>query len=154
MPARARDLSRFSDKKDMTEGQIFLAKDEYELYGTLRGQISVHDFVEGQIVCLRFLRSSTGSFVLDKAFESEDIEKIWKFQEELNHQGFYCILNSLEDVEKVTLGCDDFVVVMKVTETYSWIDLFEFTGRDARYEQHVFKQAAQSFEFIKKMLAD
>ncbi|WP_374077281.1 hypothetical protein [Bdellovibrio bacteriovorus] len=137
----------------MTEGQILFAKDEYELYGVLKNQVSIHDFVEGQIICLRFLRSSDESFVLDKTFISNDVDKIWKFQGDLSYQGFYCVLDSLEDIEEVTYGCSDFVAVMKITETHSWTDLFEFNGQDARYEKYLVEQAATSLKDLKKILA-
>lgn len=138
----------------MIKGQVIAANTEYEIYAALRRQVSVKDFVEGQLVCCRFLYSSEDEcFVLDRMCISPDLDKIYDFQEELSHEGFYCILDAHGDVEEITYGGREFVTIMRVTDMASWTILFEFNGDDARYEKYLREQAFQSFKSVRKLPA-
>lgn len=154
LSAQFREPESHPIETSMTPGQIIIAKTEYEIYHALRQLVSVKDFVEGHLVCCRFFYSAQEAhFVLDKMCKSLDLEKIYAFQKELLHEGFFCILDARGDVEEVTYGCKDFVALMKVTDMGAWTHIFEFTGKDECYEKHIERQAAQSLQSVKKLLA-
>lgn len=137
----------------MVKDQIFVAKDEFELYEALRKSVSVNDFIDGHIVVGHLYKNSENTFILTEIFVHTDIEKNFEFQKKFPEGDCFWVLDARGDFEEMSFGGNIFHVTVVITEVTSWVTEFDVAETNAEFDNFILRQLRGSLASVSKKLA-
>ncbi|WP_374076847.1 hypothetical protein [Bdellovibrio bacteriovorus] len=136
----------------MVKDQIFSAKNEFELYEALRKNVSVDDFIDGQIIVGHIRRASESTFILDEVFIHNQVERVFEFQAKFPDEDYFYVLDSRGDFEEMSFGGTKFTVTLAITEVSSWVLHFSVLETNKEFDEHIERQVKSSFSAVTKKI--
>lgn len=140
-----------ADKTYMKTGQIFKAKNAFELYGLVKSMVQFSDFQPQHYTIFHFAKISETEYVIDDSLYGNSHDQTQKFISKFPDYDMFCGIDGTTTHNRFSFGCQELYATVVYTELSSWTEVYEDHQGNPQYEEYLHRQASGYIVEAKKI---
>ena len=140
-----------ADKPYMKTGQVFKAKDAFELYGRVKSQVQFSDFHPRHFTIFHFTKISETEYMIDDSLYGNSHDQTQNFIAKFPDYDMFCGVDGTTTHNRFSFGCQELYATVVYTEYSSWTEVYEDHKGNPIYEEYMHRQASGFIVETKKI---
>lgn len=134
----------------MEVGQLFTAKDDFELFGLIRSSVQSADFIPEFYQIFHFVKVSDNLYKLDATFKAQDYRDNKGFLSRFPDGDIYCGLDATGSHDDLTFSSRSLFASVVFTDIKSWTTIYEDHLGNPEYDEYMVREARLQLINLKK----
>ena len=131
-----------ADKSSMKTGQIFKAKNAFELYGLVKSEVQFSDFRPRHYTIFHFTKISDTEYMIDDSLYGHTPDQTQEFIGKFPDYDMFCGIDGTTAHNRFSFGCQELYATVVFTEYGSWTEVYEDHQGNPLYEDYMHRQAS------------
>ena len=134
----------------MKVGQLFTAKDDFELYGVIRSSVNAQNFISEYYQIFHFIKISDDQYKIDASFKAQDYNDNKGFLSRFPDGDIYCGFDATGTHDDFTFSSKDLFASVVFTDVAAWTAIYEDHLGNPVYDDYMVREARIQLMNLKK----
>jgi hypothetical protein len=135
----------------MNIGQVFKAKDAFELYGQIISGVTFGDFSSRHFTIFHFAKISENEYLLDDMLSGTNHDRTQDFISRFPDYDTFCGVDATGREKRFSFGSRELYATAVFTPNASWTEVYEDHLGNPLYDDYMRRQAVADMASQKKI---